>query len=69
MGTVTATGGALSDTQVDAGNNLTATTDAQGVYMLTVKETGEYNLKFTATDMESMERPLPQAPPIVHKPL
>ena len=55
MGTVTATGGALTGAQVDAGNNLTATTDAQGVYMLTVKETGEYNLKFTATDMESME--------------
>lgn len=55
VGTVTATGGALTGAQVDAGNNLTATTDAQGVYMLTVKETGEYNLKFTATDMESME--------------
>ena len=54
VGTVTATGGALTGAQVDAGNNLTATTDAQGVYMLTVKETGEYNLKFTATDMESM---------------
>lgn len=55
VGTVTATGGALTGAQVDTGNNLTATTDAQGVYMLTVKETGEYNLKFTATDMESME--------------
>ena len=55
VGTVTATGGALTGAQVDAGNNLTATTDAQGVYKLTVKESGEYNLKFTATDMESME--------------
>lgn len=55
VGTVTAANGILAGAKVDAGNDLTAVTDAQGIYMLTVKETGEYNLKFTATDMESME--------------
>lgn len=55
VGTVTTANGILAGAKVEAGNSLTSTTDAQGVYMLTVKETGEYNLKFTATDMESME--------------
>lgn len=55
VGTVTTANSILAGAKVEAGNSLTSTTDAQGVYMLTVKETGEYNLKFTATDMESME--------------
>lgn len=55
VGTVTTANGILAGAKVEAGNSLTSTTDAQGVYMLTVKKTGEYNLKFTATDMESME--------------
>lgn len=55
VGTVTTASGVLAGAKVDAGNSLTTTTDAQGIYMLTVKETGEYTLKFTAADMENME--------------
>ena len=55
VGTVTTANGILAGAKVDAGNDLATTTDAQGIYMLTVKETGEYNLKITATDMESIE--------------
>ena len=55
VGTVTTANGALAGVKVDAGSNITATTDRDGIYTLTVKETGEYTLKFTATDMENFE--------------
>lgn len=55
VGTVTDTQGPLPNVKVDAGNNLAATTDANGLYLLTVKETGKYTLKFTVTGMENYE--------------
>lgn len=55
VGTVTDANGALANAKVDAGNSIATTTDEKGVYMLTVKETGKYTLKFTATDMENFE--------------
>lgn len=55
VGTVTDANGVLAGAKVDAGNSITATTDANGVYMLTVKDTGKYTLIFTATDMENFE--------------
>lgn len=55
VGTVTDVNGVLAGVNIDAGNSVTATTDANGVYMLTMKETGKYTLKFTAKDMESFE--------------
>lgn len=55
VGTVTTANGVLAGAKVDAGNSLTATTDAQGTYQLTVKETGEYTLNFTADKMENFE--------------
>ena len=55
VGTVSDVNGVLTGAKVDAGNSITATTDANGVYMLTVKDTGKYTLKFTAADMQNLE--------------
>lgn len=52
VGTVANGQGVLAGAKVDAGNSVSTTTDVNGVYMLTVKDTGKYTLTFTAKDMK-----------------